>query len=58
MNSITIFSARIARELIQSKKFELLDISPDKKVKIKTVFYFENTPELRKYLKEKHNIEI
>ena len=58
MNSITIFSARVARDLIQSKKFELLDISADKKVKIKTVFYFDDTPELREYLKEKHSIEI
>lgn len=58
MNSITIFSARVARDLIQSKRFELMDISADKNIKIKTVFYFADTVELRKYLEENHNIKI
>lgn len=57
MDAIVIFSARVARDLIQ-KKFELLDIRPDKSMPIKTVFYFQNTKETREYLKQKHNIEI
>lgn len=54
---IVIFSARVARDLIQ-KRFNLIDIKPDRKCKIKTIFYFENTKELRNYLSVNHNIKI
>lgn len=57
MNDIIIFSARVARDLVQ-KKFELNDIKADKYNKIKSVFYFKNTQKLREYLKLEHNIEI
>lgn len=57
MDAIVIFSARVARDLIQ-KRFELLDIRPDKSIPIKTVFYFQNTKEVREYLKQHHGIEI
>lgn len=58
MNSIAIFSARVAKDLIRSRRFKLIDISADKKIKIKTVFYFEDTEDLREYLKDNFNIEI
>lgn len=54
---IVIFSAKVARDLIKSD-YKLNDIRPDRNIKIKTVFYFENTKQLKDYLKEKHNIEI
>lgn len=56
-DNIIIFSARVARDLIQ-KDFKLHDIQPDNKYKIKTIFYFKNTKQLRNYLKENHNICI
>lgn len=57
MNDVAIFSAGVARDLIQ-KKFNLLDIRPNKKQNIKIVFYFENTKDLKEYLKENHSIFI
>lgn len=56
-NNIIIFSAKVARDLIQ-KDFKLNDIQPDNKYKIKTIFYFKNTKQLRNYLKKNHNICI
>lgn len=57
MDSITIFSARVARDLIQ-KDFKLIDIKPDREKKIKTIFYFSDTEDLRIYLLKEHKIEI
>lgn len=57
MNNIIIFSPRIARNLIQ-KGFRVVDIKPDKNIRIKTIFFFENTKELKEYLSEKHDIKI
>ena len=56
-NNIIIFSAKVARDLIQ-KDLKLNDIQPDNKYKIKTIFYFKNTKQLRNYLKKNHNICI
>ncbi|WP_313232340.1 hypothetical protein [Tissierella praeacuta] len=55
---ITIYSARIAKQIIETRKFNLVSISADKAIKIKTIFYFENTLELREYLKKNFDIEI
>lgn len=49
MNNKAIFSAGIARKLIQ-KGFVVKDIQPNKNNQAYTVFYFEDTPELRKEL--------
>lgn len=57
MNNILILSGKVARDLIQ-KDFKLVDIREDRKVPIKTVFYFEPTEELKKYLDKEHNIFI
>ena len=57
MNSIVIFSARIAKDLIRHD-FKIIDINPDNDCKIKTIFYFEDTEKLREYLKDEHNIVI
>lgn len=57
MKGITIFSGRIAKDLIH-KGFKLVNINPDKINKIKTIFYFEDTETLRKYLKDNHNIHL
>lgn len=57
MNNIIIFSPRIARDLIQ-KGFRVVDIKPDKNIRIKTIFFFENIKELKEYLSEKHDIKI
>ncbi len=54
---IVIFSSKVARDLIRNK-FEINDIKQNKECPLKTVFYFENTKQLKDYLKEKHNIEI
>lgn len=55
---IVIFNGRIAKQLIRTKKFELVDISNDKNNRDKTVFFFENTEELKEYLKSNFNIII
>ena len=55
---IVIFNGRIAKQLIRTKRFELNDITADKNNKDKTVFFFADTTDLRKYLKEEFNIEI
>lgn len=57
LNNIVIFSPQIARDLIQ-KGFKVVDIKPDKNIRIKTIFFFENTEEIKKYLLEKHDIKI
>jgi hypothetical protein len=57
MNAIVIFSAKVAKDLIK-KKYKLLDISSAKENKLKTIFYFANNEDLRKYLEMKHNIKI
>lgn len=57
MDSIVIFSAKIARDLIR-QGYKLDDISSDKNIKIKTIFYFENTEKLKDYLKQRWNIDI
>lgn len=57
MNSIVIFSAKVARDLIKHN-FQLIDIKPDKNCKIKTIFYFEYTEKLRQYLKLIHDINV
>lgn len=57
MNSIVIFSARVAKDLIQ-KEYKLNNITQDNKNKLKTIFYFENNLDLRKYLAKEHNIII
>lgn len=57
MNDVIIFSGKIARDLIRNK-FQLVDIQPDRNCKLKTVFYFKNTNNLRQYLKKQHNISI
>lgn len=58
MEKIFIFSGRIARDLIQSKKYNLIDITVNQKDKKRTVFIFEKSEELIKYLKERYNIEV
>mgnify|MGYP000860148405 CR=1 FL=1 len=57
MDTITIFSAKISKDLIQ-KKFELVDINPNNEMSIKTVFYFRDTEDLRVYLKNEYGIKI
>lgn len=57
MNNIVIFSAGVARDLIR-ENYNLVDIKPDTHIKFKTIFFFENTQEIRNYLEEKHNILI
>ena len=57
MNSIVIFSARVAKDLIKHD-FKIIDINPDNDCKIKTVFYFEDTEKLREYLKLIHDINV
>lgn len=57
LNNIVIFSPQIARDLIQ-KGFRVVDIKPDKNIRIKTIFFFENTEEIKKYLLENHDIKI
>ena len=57
MKIITIFSARIARDLIH-RQYKILDIKPHKDMGIKTVFYFEDTENLRCYLETEYNIDI
>ncbi len=54
-NKISIFSYRIARDLIQNG-FVVKDILPNTKVKGATVFIFEKGTSMNKYLKERWNI--
>lgn len=58
MEKIFIFSGRIARDLIQSKKYNLIDITVNQRDKKRTVFIFEKTEELIEYLAKRHNIEV
>lgn len=51
-NLVTIFSAKIARDLIKHG-FVVRDIGANNLYPEKTAFGFEDTPELRRYLLEK-----
>lgn len=55
--TIAIFSNRIAKSLIHNN-FQVVDIDANLKCKFKTVFYFMNNNEIRKFLKERHNIVL
>ena len=55
--NIIIFSPSVARDLIR-QDFKLVDIQPHKKHTRETVFYFQYTDLLRKYLKKEHSIFI
>ncbi len=57
MNSIVIFSARIARDLIKNK-FMVVDIKPNKNDRKSTVFYFGCSDEIKDHLKTVHNIIV
>ena len=57
MKTIIIFSGRIARDLIQ-KEYKIIDIKPDKFNRIKTIFFFQDTEDLRLYLENEHNVII
>lgn len=56
-NLITIFSAKIARDLIK-RGFVIRDIGANNLHPEKTAFGFEDTPELRRYLLKKWGIKI
>lgn len=55
--NIIIFSGKVARDLIQ-KDFKIVDIQPDRKIPVKSVFYFENTEDVKKYLLNEHDIKV
>ena len=57
MNSIVIFSAKVAKDLIRHD-FKVVDIKPHEQEKIRTVFYFEYTEKLRQYLKLMYDINV
>ncbi len=57
IKNIVIFSGRVARDLIQ-KDYKIVDIQPDRKVPLKSVFFFENTEDIRKYLFKEHDIKF
>lgn len=55
--NIIIFSGKVARDLIQ-KEYKIVDIQPDRKLPVKSVFYFENTEDIKKYLLNEHDIKV
>lgn len=57
MRNIIIFNPAVARDLIQGE-FKITDIQPHKKYPRETIFYFEYSESLKKYLNEKHDIYI
>lgn len=57
-NDIVVFSRRIARELIKSRKFELVDIRANTHDNSKTVYYFARTKQLEMYLEVVHDIKV
>ena len=56
-NNIIIFNPAIARDLIQ-RDFKVVDIQPHKRHTRETVFYFEYSEGIKKYLGENHEIYI
>lgn len=57
-SGICIYNPRIAKDLIQQRRFELKDIEPNKQDFKRTIFIFRNTQELKQYLDKVHKINI
>lgn len=56
-NDVVIFSNRLANELIENG-FNIKRVGLNKKDNKETVFYFENTEELKNYLKVNRGINV
>ena len=54
---ITIFSIKVTKDLLK-QGFRLTDIAPRKEIPNCSIYFFENTAEIKKYLKTVHNIII
>ena len=55
-NNITVFNAGLAKKLIKMG-FVVKDIEPNKKDKNKTVFFFQNIPEVKKIIEDYSKID-
>ena len=55
IRNIPIYSVKVARDLIH-KEFKIVDIRQNRNYPDKSVYYFEDTIEIRKYLSKEHNI--
>lgn len=56
-NDVVIFSNRLTNELIENG-FNIKRVGLNKKDNKETVFYFENTEELKNYLKVNRGINV
>lgn len=57
MNYIYIYSYTVTKDLLKNG-FIIKDIKANPKDKTRTVFMFEETEELKDYLKQNHNINL
>ena len=57
MKTIVIYQAGITRDLLR-QGFRIVDIKPNPQNKDRTIFLFEDTPLLRKYIKHQWDITI
>ena len=57
MKKVFIFSLKVARDLVQND-FTIIDLAENQKDRKRTVYVFQNTKEIRDYLKEKWDIDI
>ena len=57
MGKVFIFSTRIARDLIRNN-YSIIDLAENQKFKGKTVYVFNKTDDIVKYLEQKHNITL
>lgn len=57
-DNIVIFNIRIAKEIIQQNRFELVDITTNVKDRSKIVMLFKKTDELLELLGKKYGIHI
>lgn len=57
MKDVVIFSNKLANELIENG-FNIKRVGLNKKDNKETIFYFENTGEIRDYLKVNKNIYV
>lgn len=57
MEKVFIFSIRIARNLV-TEGYRIIDVVENQQDKKRAVFVFENTEDIREYLKREHKIKI